>query len=125
MAQKAIIVIGASAGGIDALTRVLADLPSDLPAAVVIVQHRAPTRSVLVEILARRCALPVSEAREGERLSAGHVYLARADEHLTITSEGINSLTRMGTESVMSSRRSIPCSSRQRRRSVQARSVSS
>ena len=79
------VVIAASAGGIDALTQVLSRLPADLPAAVVIVQHLQgdrPTR--LHEHLARHCLLPVRLAEDGLPLEAGVAYLAVPGEHLRI-----------------------------------------
>ena len=55
-----LIVIGSSAGGIEALSRLVADLPADLPAAVVIAQHLDPRRpSHLAEILERHATLPI------------------------------------------------------------------
>lgn len=81
-----IVVMGASAGGIRALTTILASLPAEFPAPIVIVQHRAIRgHSNLVPILARITRLAVIEASEGDTLRAGTVYIARADEHLTVT----------------------------------------
>lgn len=80
-----LIVIGASTGGPPALATILAELPPDLAAAVVVVQHMAEG---FVEGLARWldgiCALPVMVAVEGERLQAGHVYLAPATQNLMV-----------------------------------------
>ena len=60
-----LIVIGASAGGIEALSRLVATLPRDLPAAVVIAQHLDPRRSShLAEILERHSTLPIKVAEE-------------------------------------------------------------
>ena len=84
-----LIVIAASAGGISALQTLLAGLPSNTHAAVVIVQHRSPTQaSILDDILARTTKLPVQTARERELLEPGVVYLARPDLHLTIAPGG-------------------------------------
>jgi chemotaxis response regulator CheB len=59
-----VVAIGASAGGIAALTAVLSALPDDYPAAVVIVLHLDPHhRSTLASLLARTCSLPVHERR--------------------------------------------------------------
>ena len=80
-----VVVIAASAGGIDALTQVLSRLPADLPAAVVIVQHLRddrPTR--LHEHLARLSPLPVRLAEDGLPLEAGLVYVAMPGQHLRI-----------------------------------------
>jgi two-component system chemotaxis response regulator CheB len=72
-----------------ALGRVLARLPADFAAAVVVVQHRAPGHAGhLGGILSRRTALEVREARHGDELRAGAVYLAPADQHLRLDGAG-------------------------------------
>ncbi len=84
-----IVVIGASAGGIQSLVTLLGGLPADFPAPIVIVQHRSPTHdSLLTRILGSQSRLRVEDAVEGEALAPGVVYVARPDRHLTITSEG-------------------------------------
>ena len=82
---RQIVVIGTSAGGVEALRALFANLPADLPAAVAAVIHRSPgyARS-FAAVLGRRAAMPVSEAADGEPIEAGHVYIAPADMHLTI-----------------------------------------
>jgi two-component system chemotaxis response regulator CheB len=81
-----VVVIGASAGGVGALMTIIRALPADFPAPVVIVLHRTPTaESLLVEILARRSLLPVMDARAGEPLLPGVVYISRPDQHLSVT----------------------------------------
>jgi two-component system chemotaxis response regulator CheB len=83
------VVIGASAGGLEALTRVLSALPAGFPAAIVIVQHRTPDKPSLLEpILARRTRLIVTTAHEGEVLAPGVVYVAAPDLHVTVGAEG-------------------------------------
>jgi two-component system chemotaxis response regulator CheB len=81
------ITLAASAGGIDALTTILRTLPSDLPAAVVVVQHRTarPHHNHLTKILERVAALPVVMAEEGHMIEPGAVYVARPDLHLTVS----------------------------------------
>jgi two-component system, chemotaxis family, protein-glutamate methylesterase/glutaminase len=84
-APTRVIGIGASAGGLDALMKVVQSLPADFPAAICIVLHVPATgRSLLAPILSRRAALPIDTARHGERLAAGNVYVAPADRHLLI-----------------------------------------
>jgi two-component system, chemotaxis family, protein-glutamate methylesterase/glutaminase len=85
MATRDRIVIGASAGGVQALSRLVADLPADLPAAVFIVLHiPANSPSFLPAILARDASLPVARAVNGEEIKSGKVYVAPPDHHLLI-----------------------------------------
>lgn len=94
MPDHHIITIGASSGGVDALQRVIAPLPADLPAAVLIVLHRPATSpSLLPEILQHVSALPVAHAVDGEPVIPGRVYVAVPDRHLLVESERIR-LTR-------------------------------
>jgi two-component system chemotaxis response regulator CheB len=80
-----LVVIAASAGGIKALGTVLGALPPDLPAAIIVVQHRSPTRkSYLPQILMRQAHMPVVTAESGTRIVPGVVYVARPDLHLTV-----------------------------------------
>jgi chemotaxis response regulator CheB len=79
------VAIGASTGGPPALATILAELPRDLPAAVLVVQHMAEG---FVEGLARWldgvCPLPVMVAVDGERIIPGQVYLAPANQNLLV-----------------------------------------
>lgn len=85
MATHDIIVVGASAGGVEALTRLVAGLPADLPAAVFIVLHTPPySRSHLPAILSRAGPLPVAHATDGEAIAPGRVYVAPPDHHLLV-----------------------------------------
>lgn len=80
-----IIIIGASLGGFDAVSQVVEPLPLELPAAVVIVQHRGTDQdSRLAELLSGRCGREVVEPSHGDRIEAGHTYLAPSDYHLLI-----------------------------------------
>jgi two-component system chemotaxis response regulator CheB len=84
---RSVVSIGASAGGIDALQRLMRELPQDLPAAICVVLHiPASSHSLLAQIIARQTRLPVSQAMAGERLRAGHVYVAPPDWHLLVRS---------------------------------------
>ncbi len=81
-----LIVVGASAGGIDALSRLVASLPADLAAPVVIAQHLDPNRpSYLAEILARQSALPVRTVELRENLTPGTIFVVPSNRHVTIT----------------------------------------
>lgn len=72
MATRDTIVIGASAGGVQALSELVAALPADLPAAVFIVLHIPPNApSLLPIILARDAKLPVAHAVNGEKFQIG------------------------------------------------------
>ena len=79
------VVIGASAGGIRALSAVLPALPAELRAAVFIVLHLPRDKpSVLAEIFSRKCAVPVREAQDKEAVAAGTVYFAPNNYHLLL-----------------------------------------
>ena len=83
--MRDIFCFGASAGGLQALTRILGFLPAGLPAVLALVMHRSPTfESELAHLLGRHTALPVTEAADGEIIRRGHVYLAPRDVHLTV-----------------------------------------
>jgi two-component system, chemotaxis family, protein-glutamate methylesterase/glutaminase len=79
------IALGASAGGVEALLALLAALRPGLGLAVFVVLHLPPDRSsLLVEVFAPRCALPVREAQDKELVAPGTVYFAPPDYHLLI-----------------------------------------
>jgi two-component system, chemotaxis family, protein-glutamate methylesterase/glutaminase len=83
-----IVALVASAGGVDALSRVLSALPAELPASVIVLLHVAPDReSALPEILARISASGVQAAQDDEQLAPGRVLVAPAGRHLLITSQ--------------------------------------
>jgi two-component system chemotaxis response regulator CheB len=83
--QRDLVVIGASAGGVEALRELLAGLPEDLPAAVLVVLHvPASGRSALPAILGRVSALPVHAAVDGMPLRPGTVAVAVPDRHLLV-----------------------------------------
>jgi two-component system chemotaxis response regulator CheB len=87
---KRVVVIGASAGGIPALTRLVARLDAALDASVLVVLHVPPSgRSVLPEILSRAGPLPAAHPRDGEPLVAGHIYVAPPDRHLVLNDDTI------------------------------------
>jgi two-component system, chemotaxis family, protein-glutamate methylesterase/glutaminase len=79
------IVIGASAGGVEALQALVRTLPPDLPASLFVVMHLSPrSRSLLPEILASAGPLPVEHAKDGAEIEPGRVYVAPPDRHLLI-----------------------------------------
>src|SRR5687767_3568332 len=78
-----IIVIGASAGGVEATRTLLSQIPPSIPAAIAIVIHRSPMfESRLPFVLGRRTDLPVLEPTENTRVTPSHVYTAPRDQHL-------------------------------------------
>jgi two-component system, chemotaxis family, protein-glutamate methylesterase/glutaminase len=85
VARRDMIVIGASNGGVEALSLLMGALPDDLPAAVFVVQHLSPqSPSYLPEILSRRGPLPANHPDDGEPFQPGRVYLAPPDRHMLI-----------------------------------------
>ena len=89
-----VVAIAASAGGLNAISRVLEALPADFPAAIVIVQHLDPRRrSLIAEIMDKRTRLRVKQAEAGESLSPGSVYIAPPNRHLLVNGDHTLSLT--------------------------------
>jgi two-component system, chemotaxis family, protein-glutamate methylesterase/glutaminase len=89
-----IVALAASAGGLKALTEVLAALPRDFPAALVVVQHLDPRhRSLMAEILGRRTSLLIKEAREGDALERGLALIAPPNRHLLVNADRTVSLS--------------------------------
>ena len=80
-----LIVVGASAGGVEALQLLVAALPRALPAAVCVVLHLpGQATSVLPQILGRAGPLPASHAGDGEQLQPGRIYVAPPNRHLIV-----------------------------------------
>ena len=85
-----LIVIGSSAGGIEALSRLVAGLPSDLPAAVVIAQHLDPRRSShLAEILERHATLPIKVVDATTRLDDGLIFVVPPNRLVEVGHDGL------------------------------------
>jgi two-component system chemotaxis response regulator CheB len=84
-----IIVIGTSAGGLDALDHLVGQLPTDIPASIFIVQHLAPEGSgdALLYRLGRYKAFRCKLATDGERFRPGRIYVAPPDNHLLVKEE--------------------------------------
>jgi two-component system chemotaxis response regulator CheB len=79
-----IVVIGTSAGGADALQRLLKRLPAEFPAAVLVVMHIGSHYSILPKILERESCMPVRHAVDGEAVQPGVVLVAPPDHHLLV-----------------------------------------
>src|SRR5262249_14004859 len=80
-----IIVIGASVGGVEALSNLVAQFPEDLPATIFVVQHVIPTGTGhLAQILNRAGPLPATMAQDCESFEPGHIYVAPPDHHLLV-----------------------------------------
>jgi two-component system chemotaxis response regulator CheB len=83
-----LIVIGCSAGGVEALPKLLHPLEPGMPATICIVQHMGPTENpYLVDILRRASKLPVAWVEQGERFARGRVYVCPPDTHLLFTDD--------------------------------------
>ena len=102
----AAVVIGASAGALEALSAILPKLPADFKLPLIVVVHLPPDRrSLLPELLQAKCRMRVREAEDKEPIEAGTVYFAPPDYHLLI--EGDRSLSLSNDEPVLFSRPSI------------------
>ncbi|UQN10081.1 chemotaxis protein CheB [Deinococcus sp. QL22] len=83
--HQRIIVIGASAGGVEAVRQLLSYLPANFPAPIFVVLHiPSYSPSYLPEIFSRAGALPAEHAQDGEAIRAGRVYVAPPDHHLLL-----------------------------------------
>lgn len=88
--RRDIVVMGASAGGVWALQRLLAVVPDNLPAAVFVVLHLSETTtSRLAAVLDRSSALPVFTAQDDDRIQPGRVLVAPTGSHLRLSAEGV------------------------------------
>ena len=85
MPSHDILVIGASAGGVEALSELVKGFPRDIPASIFVVIHLpAHSTSVLPKILARNGILPSLNPSDGDRIQPGHIYVAPPDQHMLI-----------------------------------------
>jgi two-component system chemotaxis response regulator CheB len=85
MPRHDIVVIGASAGGVDAITRLISELPENLQAAIFVVLHiPAHMPSYLTEIIKSKSKLPVVQAKDEQPIELGMIYVAPPDKHLLV-----------------------------------------
>lgn len=88
MAKIELFVIGASAGGLEALRRLVSKLPATFPAAICVVVHiSADSPGLIPELLSSAGPLPAQHAKGGERLHPGCIYVAPPDRHLLVDSD--------------------------------------
>jgi two-component system chemotaxis response regulator CheB len=93
MPQRDVVVVGGSAGGVEALRALVSRLPEGLPAAVLVVIHTSPHhKSFLSQVLARAGPLPVQEVRGEETIQRGRVYLAMPNYHLEVVGDRVRSV---------------------------------
>jgi len=90
-APRQLVVIGSSAGGIDALSTLVSTLSPEFPAPIIVAQHLDPSRfSHLQEILARRSNVPVRTVQDRETLQDGVVYVVPSDRHVEFSDHMVN-----------------------------------
>lgn len=85
MPNRDVVVIGASAGGIETLQALCAGLPADLNASIMIAMHTSPfSNGLLPRVLGRAGPLPASFPKDGEAIRKGRIYIAPPDYHLIV-----------------------------------------
>jgi two-component system CheB/CheR fusion protein len=93
-ASAPLVVVGASAGGIEALSTLVGTLHPNFPAPIILAQHLDPSRfSHVREILAKRAGLPVQTLQDGEHLQNGTIYVVPAGRHVEISDHSVHVLT--------------------------------
>ena len=92
--MNAVIAIGASAGGVPALEKLMAALPSTLDAAILVVLHVGAHDSRLPAVLRRKTVFSVRHAQPGDELRSGEVLVAPPDQHMTVRPDGRIELSR-------------------------------
>lgn len=101
MAGRDLIVIGASTGGVEALSAIVRSFPSAFPASIFIVCHIPPTvRSRLPEILSRVGPLLATHPADGDPFYPGHIYIAPPDHHLLLGDDGRMRLSHAARENL-------------------------
>src|SRR5262249_51573714 len=91
MANRDILAIGTSAGGVDALRILAKNLQSDLPASVLLTIHLpSHARSALDDVLSSAGALPAQFAQDGEKLRKSRIYIAPPDRHLIVDGDRLS-----------------------------------
>jgi chemotaxis response regulator CheB len=92
-----VVGIGASAGGLEALSELFANMPSDTGAAFVIVQHLAPSKdSAMPELVARYTRMPVHEVTDNLEIKPDTIYLIPPGKNMSITDGTLQLLNQVG-----------------------------
>jgi two-component system chemotaxis response regulator CheB len=103
--SEKVIAVGASTGGVEALHTLLGAFPADAPA-ILVTQHMPPMFTAsFAQRLDQRCAVTVSQARDGERVLPGHVYIAPGSHHLELARSGANYICRLHEQAPVSGHR--------------------
>ncbi|HEY6933583.1 MAG TPA: chemotaxis protein CheB [Marmoricola sp.] len=90
-ARRDVVVVGASAGGVEALAELVAGLPADFAGRMLVVLHVPPnSTSALPQILSRVGSLPARHARSGDVLEPGHILVAPPGQHLVVYDEAVS-----------------------------------
>jgi len=109
MENEKAIIIGSSAGCLDALSTILPALPADYPYPIMVVVHLPSDKeSLLATLLNQKCALTIQEAEDKEPLLPGHVYIAPPNYHMLVDDD--ESIALSVDDEVMYSRPSIDVS---------------
>ena len=83
-----IVAVGASAGGLDAITKLIDALPKSPGMAFILIQHLDPThKSLMAQLLARHTPMPVIEAADGTAIEADHVYTIPSGTYLSVSGD--------------------------------------
>lgn len=91
---RGLVAIGASAGGVQALSQILPVLPADYPQAIAVVVHVPPRKdNALVTLFSEKCRMAVKEAEDKEPLAPGTIYFAPPDYHLLVEADGALALS--------------------------------
>jgi two-component system chemotaxis response regulator CheB len=103
--SERLIAVGASTGGVEALQELLTSFPSDAPAILVTQHMPALFTATFAKRLDQCCAVSVSEAKDGERVLPGHVYIAPGGFHLELARNGANYVCRVHEQPPVSGHR--------------------
>jgi two-component system chemotaxis response regulator CheB len=103
--SEKIIAVGASTGGVEALQELLTAFPADSPAILVTQHMPAMFTASFAKRLNQCCAVTVSQAKNGERVLPGHVYIAPGGYHLELARNGANYECRLHEEPAVSGHR--------------------